>query len=73
VPLSSLLENEQGRICLVEGNESLVHRLREMGLREGAQVRMIRPGKPCLIHVNDHRISLRADELITVLVDLGEG
>jgi Fe2+ transport system protein FeoA len=69
----SLLANEHGRVCLVEGDESLVHRLGEMGLREGARVRMIRPGQPCLIQVNDHRLSLRADDLLTVLVNLGEG
>ena len=71
VPLEALRTDEGGRICHIDGELELVHRLQEMGVREGARVRMIRCGSPCIVHVNDHRLSLRADGAVTILVELG--
>jgi len=70
VPLESLQADEQGTICHIDGDQPLVHRLHEMGIREGARVRMVRSGRPCIVHVNDHRLSLRADGNVTILVEL---
>lgn len=71
VPLESLQPDEGGRIVLIEGHEATVHRLEEMGLREGAAVRMVRAGRPCIVRVNDHRLSLRTSDDVLILVELG--
>ena len=70
VPLELMACGEFGHVVQVDGPPEIVHRLAEMGLREQASIRMIQPGSPCIIAVNDHRLSLRADEEVEVLVAL---
>lgn len=70
IPLELLKVGEEGCVHCVDGCESLTHRLAEMGVREGAAIRMIRPGCPCLVAVNDHRMSLRIDGSACVLVEV---
>ena len=33
-------------------------------------VRMVQPGRPCIVAVEDHRLSLRADDEVEILVAL---
>jgi ferrous iron transport protein A len=68
IPLSLLRAGEAGRVGDVVGNVELVHRLREMGLYNGAKVRMIRPGSPCIIGLDGQRLGFRGDDLARVLV-----
>ena len=70
VPLEMMSTGEQGRVCNLDGSPELVVRLEEMGLREGACVRMVRSGSPCILAINDHRLSLRFDDCATVLVEV---
>lgn len=70
IPLELLQAGEQGAIHCVDGCENLTHRLAEMGIREGAAIRMIRPGCPCLIAVDNQRMSLRIDGTACVLVEV---
>jgi Fe2+ transport system protein FeoA len=42
--------------------------LHELGLRRGAEVEMIQPGSPCIVRLEGHRLCLRGDELLNVLV-----
>lgn len=70
VPLDTLSSGELGRICDLCGNQELVARLEEMGLRVGTELRMVQPGRPCIIAVANQRLSLRADENILILVEV---
>ena len=70
VPLELLRAGEEGRVLDVEGERGLVVRLAEMGLREGIAVRMVRPGSPCIVAIDNHRMSFRCDEAAVVLVEL---
>jgi len=70
VPLEMMNDGDVGRVCTLDGAPELIVRLEEMGLREGASVRMVRSGSPCILAVNDHRYSLRFDQRATVLVEL---
>lgn len=70
VPLEMLRTGEQGRVCEVDGSPDFVHRLQEMGLREGVTITMLRSGSPCILDINQHRLSFRADDLATVLVEV---
>lgn len=68
VPLSRLRAGEKGRIGGMQGDSDAVHRLREMGLHEGASVQMVRPGSPCIIRLRSQRLGFRLDDLAHVLV-----
>ena len=64
-----LRSGECGRIAQVDGDEQFVNRLAEMGFREGVGVRMVRVGRPCIVAVDDQRMTFRSDELALVLVE----
>jgi Fe2+ transport system protein FeoA len=69
VPLEFLAPGERGRILSVEGNLQAITRLREMGLREGVEVRKIRTGPPCIIAIDEQRLSFRGEDAALVLVE----
>jgi len=70
VPLEWLAPGEEGHIQSVEGNHDLVVRLAEMGFRLGVRVRMLQPGSPCIVAVNNHRISFRGEQSASVMVEV---
>lgn len=70
VPLETLRAGERGRVCDLDGAPDVVHRLKEMGLREGTLVTMLQTGSPCILDINHHRLSCRLDHLVTVFVEL---
>ena len=70
IPINLLKPGERGTIFDVGGTESTVHRLSEMGLRVGTCIRMIKSGNPCILAIDDHRLSLRLDADLQILVDL---
>jgi Fe2+ transport system protein FeoA len=71
VPLELLASGETGRVCQLDGQHEHVLRLEEMGLRTGAEVRMLRTGPPCLLAIGSQRITFRGEEAVTVLVEVG--
>ena len=70
VPLDLMAAGEVGHVVQVDGSPDVVHRLAEMGLREQVRVMMIQPGRPCIVAVGDHRLSLRMDDEAEILVAL---
>jgi ferrous iron transport protein A len=60
-----------GQTAVVEtvmGASDDAHRLREIGLRDGATVEMIQPGNPCMVRLGGHKLGLRSEALCSVLV-----
>lgn len=70
VPLELLKPGETGRVIDVGGDTPLVSRLGEMGLRLGSEVRMVQPGRPCIIAIANQRLSFRAEEAGLILVEV---
>lgn len=70
IPLELLREGETGRVVDVIGPEAWVHRLKELGVREGALVRMVKSGEPLILAIQGHRLSFRADPTTTVFVEV---
>jgi Fe2+ transport system protein FeoA len=68
VPLKSLRAGQSGRVARLTGNDDLVHRLRELGLRVGARIQMIQPGNPCIIRLEGQKFGFRADGAARVMV-----
>lgn len=62
-----------GQAAAVEqilGMPEQIHRLHELGLRDGATIEMIRRGSPCIIRLAGQRLCFRSDEAISVMVRL---
>jgi ferrous iron transport protein A len=68
IPLSLLRAGQAGHVEEILGTDDMVHRLREMGLFDGAQVQMVRPGSPCIIRLRGQRLGFRMDDLAQVMV-----
>jgi Fe2+ transport system protein FeoA len=71
LPLPLLHVGQRAQVDTVLGESELVRRLRELGLSNGAEVCMVRPGCPCIIRMGGQKFCFRADELNTVLVRPG--
>lgn len=71
VPLDLMKAGECASIVELTGDSSQVHRLQEMGLRAGTMIRMLKPGAPCLVALDDKRLSLRLNSLLCILVAVG--
>ena len=70
VPLDFLNSGEAGTIYDVTGDVHQVQRLNEMGLRTGVYIQMLQPGEPCILAVENQRLSLRHSDDLQVLVSV---
>ncbi len=68
IPLQQL---ETGRTAMIDqlvGRPDQVHRLQELGLRQGVVVEMVRHGSPCIVRLGDCKFCFREADLFSVLV-----
>jgi ferrous iron transport protein A len=70
IPIEQLQTGECGCIHDIDGDPKFIHHLAEIGLSVGSTLTMLRPGSPCIIELNRVRVSLRMDELATILIEL---
>ena len=70
LPIECLAVGEQGRIVELSGERDAVCRLAEMGFQQGTLVQMVRPGRPCILAINNHRLSFRGEDSAMVLVEV---
>ncbi len=73
LPLDQLAAGQRGRIVALQGDDSLVQRLMEMGLLEGDEIEVVgyAPlGDPLEIRLADYRLSLRRSEAARIVVTL---
>jgi len=68
IPMNLMHAGQTGLIRQVLGRTEQVHRLEELGLRGGASVEMVQPGKPCIIRLGSQTLCFRADEMTAVFV-----
>ena len=73
LPLNLLKPCEEAHVAELLGDEQQVQRLAEMGLNVGANIRMLRPGSPCLIALAGKRLSLRLNSDVEVFVSTANG
>ena len=69
LPLDLLNNGELARVVELDGDPSLVVRLREIGLEPGVRLRMVRSGCPCIIAINHQRLTFRGENAASVLVE----
>lgn len=70
VPLGLLKAGERAEVVDVIGEEALIVRLAENGLRVGCRLEALSPGNPCLVRVGETRLSIRADGRVEILVSV---
>jgi ferrous iron transport protein A len=70
IPLTLVPDGQLAAVEQILGLPEHVHRLHEMGLRDGTTIEMIRCGSPCIIRLAGQRLCFRADEALSVLVRL---
>ncbi|MFQ5429568.1 MAG: ferrous iron transport protein A [Phycisphaerae bacterium] len=71
-PLATLQPGESARITQVRGEAEVRHRLLEMGLTLGTQVRLVRVaplGDPVELQLRGYRLSVRKAEAAVVTVE----
>jgi len=74
VPIELLRPQERARVVEMDGESTAVHRLQELGLRVGTIVEMVKSGQPSILRIGEHRLSFRAADRMSVLVEiLGAG
>ena len=68
IPVYLLRPGEAGEIVDVVGDERLVARLAENGLRKGGRLEVLAAGSPTLCRIGETRLSLRTGDQVEVLV-----
>jgi Fe2+ transport system protein FeoA len=64
--------HQVGQIVAMEGDPQVRHRLEEMGLRVGLEVRRLNQGSPVILAISHRRLSLRLNEQLQVWVRFQE-
>ncbi len=65
ISLDQLRPGQRGRIVSLDGADSLVQRLVEMGLLDGEEIEVVTVaplGDPVEVRLNDYRLSLRRSD-----------
>jgi ferrous iron transport protein A len=68
LPLDLLQPGEWADVAEVSGDPAWVCRMAEMGVRSGCRLRMLQGGCPCLLQVEDCRLSLRVESFMQIFV-----
>ena len=61
IPLEMIPWGEWVEVAEVHGEPAWVGRLAEMGVRYGCRVKVLQPGRPCILQVGGARLSLRGE------------
>jgi Fe2+ transport system protein FeoA len=73
IPLHGLASGTSGQVMQILGCPQEVQRIKEMGIRDGQFVEMVRSGTPCIIRTGMQTLCVRGTELLHVLVQPGAG
>ena len=68
LPLECLGAGDWADVTDVAGAPDWVGRMAELGLRPGCRLRMLQPGRPCLLLVSGGRLCLRGEDGAQILV-----
>jgi ferrous iron transport protein A len=71
VPLHHLPSGDSARVMQILGCPEQVQRVKEMGIRDGDEIEMIRSGTPCIIRAGMQTLCVRGNDLLNVLVERG--
>jgi Fe2+ transport system protein FeoA len=72
LPLELMRTGDVAEVVDVHGDQRLVARLAESGLRTGCRVETIVAGNPIVVRVDETKLTLRTDGQVQILVRLIE-
>lgn len=72
IPLAQITSGAVAQVAQLVGSADVVHRLREMGLRDGVKVEIVQAGRPCIVRINGNKLCFRDGEALGVLVRVGD-
>ena len=70
IPLVHMAAGTKARIGQLVGHPDQVHRLEELGLRNGTIIEMLQNGSPCIIRFAQSKLCFRPNEAMGVLVHI---
>lgn len=68
IPLDRLQTGEIAQVVEIVGRPEQVQRIKELGLRDGVEVAVVRSGRPCILRLAGQTLCFRASEFLDVLV-----
>lgn len=68
MPLQDLRPGQIAHIDSLDGVADQLRRLREIGLRQGSRIEMIRPGCPCIIRLDGSKLCYRGCHRTRIMV-----
>ncbi len=71
IPLGQLHPGQSANVGHLLGRPEEVHRLEELGLRQGATVQMVQSGSPCIVRLGGSKLCFRTNDALRVLVQPG--
>lgn len=71
IPLELLPAGHRAYVDQLVGDNDSIHRLQEMGLRQGITVEMVQPGSPCIVKLMGNKLCIRDANLYQVMVRPG--
>jgi Fe2+ transport system protein FeoA len=71
IPLELLPTGHRAYVDQLLGDADSIHRLHEMGLRQGITVEMVQPGSPCIVKLMGNKLCIRDANLYQVMVRPG--
>jgi ferrous iron transport protein A len=72
IPLRRLREGCRAAIADIIGRPEHVQRLKELGLRGGVELEMVRAGSACIVRLQGNTLCIRGNEVLNVLVRPGD-
>jgi len=72
LPLHCLAPGQKAYVSQFCGSGEQIERMQAMGVREGAEIEVVKSGSPCIIRVENCQLCFRESEALCVLVALGE-
>ena len=72
IPIHHLDPGQIGEVGQLIGDAEQIHRMEELGLRQGTIVEMVQPGSPCIIRLDGTTLCFRDGNIYSVLVRPGE-
>ncbi len=69
IPLEWLRSGERAIVAAVLGIGEESRRIGELGVTEGAELEMVRPGEPCILRIDGAKFCFRLTSACRVLVE----
>ena len=68
IPITHLKTGQFAQIIQVDGYSNYVHRLREMGICKGTEIKIFQSGNPCIVCIEGNKICIGFNNHSNILV-----